>query len=202
MTLEHIHQVYAGSSGEATAALYRELEKFGAAGEVALNLFRACKCSERAKLYRRRGHRAEAYDRKQWSMNNLCAVLLDHAEALGIRWGWKVDPVKVREGSPHHHVLYVETPHGQVSYHTDSRCSGPEFDGEWDRAIGCGPERICKFVAEVLGDSGDGKTQTQPAGDQHSAVLLDSRRPISRVRRRRAGPPILTIGEENPGLFC
>ena len=57
--------VYRASDGEATKRLYVELELLGPAGVIALNLFRACKNSERAKAYRGgNGHgsyRSQAY---------------------------------------------------------------------------------------------------------------------------------------------
>jgi hypothetical protein len=58
--------------GEATKALYARLEACGVQGFLAVQLFRACKSSERAKVYRggnRQGsYRRQAYDRKQWSL--------------------------------------------------------------------------------------------------------------------------------------
>lgn len=44
--------VFEGSDGELTKTYYAELSKRGPIGEVAMNLFRAQKCSERAKVYR------------------------------------------------------------------------------------------------------------------------------------------------------
>src|SRR3954468_18925970 len=65
-----VREIYTGSNGEATSALYGILQGMGLAGLVALNLFRACKCSERAKLYRRGAHKREAYERKNYSIQN------------------------------------------------------------------------------------------------------------------------------------
>ena len=48
----NIHAIYEGSNGDATRALYEHLQTLGPAGVIALNLFRAQKCSTRAKLYR------------------------------------------------------------------------------------------------------------------------------------------------------
>lgn len=91
-----VRQVYYGSNGEATAALYARLEKLGPVGIVALNLMRACKASERAKKYRggngRSSYRAMAYDKKQWSMDNLCRELVIHGDTLGLDWGWGIEP--------------------------------------------------------------------------------------------------------------
>lgn len=148
--LESVLAVYEGSNGKATAALYVQLEAIGPIGVVAMNLFRACKCSERAKGYRLRSHAAEAYRRKQWSMENLCVALDLEAESLGIRWGWGVDEVKRSSGSPHHHVLYVEIGTGQVSFHTDHRCPGPDYGAPWDGVKGQSAGRIITWTARVL----------------------------------------------------
>jgi hypothetical protein len=141
--------VYLGSDGEATRALYAGLEsQHGAAGAVAVNVFRACKCSERAKVYRGRGYRGAAYDRKQWSLDNLAAALSRQADELGIVWGWGVD-----EAQPvHRFVLYVDLPTGQVSYHTGVRRAGPDYAGEWDGVRGEGPRRICRWIASLFGE--------------------------------------------------
>src|SRR4051812_42613342 len=104
---------YAGSDGKATRELYARLAAMGPAGVIAMNLFRACKCSERAKVYRGGCYRREAYGRKEWSLKNLCNALVNAGDALGIMWGWKLDP----EQEFHKWVLYVEIPTGQVSFH-------------------------------------------------------------------------------------
>lgn len=61
-------EVFNGSEGAITRAYYAALEQRGAAGIVAVNLFRAQKCSTRAKKYRGgiRGvgsYRGMAYDK-------------------------------------------------------------------------------------------------------------------------------------------
>lgn len=124
----NVHQIYLGSDGEATSALYARLEALGAVGLVAVNLFRAQKCSERAKVYRGRGYRSEAYERKNWSLGNLCAALESKSAALGLAWGWRRDPQQ--EFFPW--VLYVELPTGQVSFHARERGVGPDYPREWD----------------------------------------------------------------------
>lgn len=143
-------EIYEGSDGDATKAMYGELQKRGPIGAVAMNLFRASKCSARAKVYRggnsKGRYRAQAYERKQWSMDNLCAILLENAEALGIRWGWKQDP----DQEFHDWVLYVDLPGvGQVSFHTSGRGKGPDYAGEWDRTREAAA-RIIAFTAAVL----------------------------------------------------
>jgi hypothetical protein len=138
-------EIYAGSDGDATKQFYAHLEGYGPRGIVALNLFRASKCSARAKLYRRRRHKASAYDRKNWSLENLVAVLLQHADALGIVWGWKLDPTE----SFAEWVLYVELPAGQVSFHSTVRMSGPDYAGEWDRVKDAQAMRVIKFCDRI-----------------------------------------------------
>jgi hypothetical protein len=124
--------VYAGSDGALTTAYYIELQKRGAIGLVAVNLFRAQKCSGRAKVYRGRRYKDAAYDRKQWSMDNLAKILAAQADALGIRYGWKQDP-KTLFGEKASWVLYVELPElGQVSFHSPARGEGPDYPGEFD----------------------------------------------------------------------
>ena len=100
--------VFAASDGALTKRYYAELEQRGPVGVVALNLFRAQKCSSRAKKYRGgiRGvgsYKSMAYERKNWSLENLCRILKQHGAELGIRFGWKLDP----EEAFHSWVLYV-----------------------------------------------------------------------------------------------
>jgi hypothetical protein len=144
--------IYYGSDGDATKALYERLAQLGPAGVVAVNLFRACKCSERAKRY---GYshggkwKDRAYDRKQWSMGNLCEALSKHADALGIRWGWKTDPAQ----DFHRWVLYVEIPTGQVSFHARDRGTGPDYPGQWDGVRKVSAGRIIEWCERLLVDS-------------------------------------------------
>ncbi len=144
--LTDVIRIYQGSNGDATKALYAELERLGPIGAMGVNLFRACKSSERAKEYRGRGHRGAAYDRKQWSIDNLCEVLTAEAGPLGIAWGWGIDDKQ----DFHRHVLYVELPTGQVSFHTTSRGKGPDYGKPWDGVRGQSADRICRFVARLL----------------------------------------------------
>jgi hypothetical protein len=141
-------QVYQASDGQLTKRFYAELEKRGPAGHVAVNLFRAQKCSTRAKVYRGRRFKNAAYDTKQWAMQNLTAILAKHAEELWIIWGWKQDPSTVF-GEQASWVLYVELPRqGQVSFHSPTRGAGPDyasaFDGQHKSA-----ERIIAFCDQV-----------------------------------------------------
>lgn len=142
----NVRAIYEGSNGAATQALYDRLQTFGPAGIVALNLFRASKCSARAKVYRRGCHKRDAYDRKQWSLSNLCTVLQIHADALGIVWGWKEDPAQAF----HRWVLYVVLPvHGQVSFHSATAIGSQRFAGEWDGSRES-HERILRHTAALF----------------------------------------------------
>lgn len=137
---------YNGSAGDATKALYAELERLGALGQVAVNLFRAQKNSARAKVYRKRGYTAAAYERKQWAMNNLAEILEAKADICGIGWGWGEDATQ----PVHNKVLYVDLPTGQVSFHTDTRGDGPPYIGEWDGVRDASVDRLCRWIARLL----------------------------------------------------
>lgn len=146
--------IYVGSDGDATKALYADLEQLGPAGVVAINLFRACKASERAKVYRsgargRGSYRAMAYDKKQWSMEQLCRALAAWTKNP-VLWGWGIDRRLKGRGAPHYHVLYVDLPTGQVSFHTADRCSGPDYAGEWDGTVKQSPARICRWIDHLF----------------------------------------------------
>ncbi|MGR4927364.1 hypothetical protein ACIPUD_11210 [Bradyrhizobium sp. CAR08] len=147
-TFNQILAIYEGSDGEATKAMYVELETMGPIGLVAINLFRACKTSGRAKNYRGRRYKGAAYDTKQWSMENLAKVLSEHGDALGIVWGWERD----EKQEFHNWVLYVDTPRlrGQVSFHTAARGQGPDYPGAWDGVKDVAAQRICRFLADVF----------------------------------------------------
>ncbi len=149
--------VYKGSDGELTKRYYAELEKCGPIGLVALHLFRAQKASERAKLYRGgvRGQgsfRSMAYDKKTWSMQNLCKALAQHGDALGIRYGWKEDLNTVFDNRASW-VLYVDLPQGQVSFHSPSRGIGPNYPGDWDGQRGMSVQRIVDFCESLFARS-------------------------------------------------
>lgn len=149
MTLTEVLDVYRGSDGTRTRALYDALAVHGVPGAIAVNLFRACKTSERAKKYRGGRHKGTSYGTKDWSLGQLVEAL-QHEQASALRWGWAVDRIAQGNQNPHYHILYVDLPGGQVSFHTGSRKAGPEYPGEWDRAVGTAPERICAFCAAVI----------------------------------------------------
>ncbi|WP_289298255.1 DUF4031 domain-containing protein [uncultured Reyranella sp.] len=144
--LADIVRIYQGSDGEATRALYAELEQRGPAGQIAVNLLRAAKTSERAKAYRR-GFSHAAYDTKDWAIGNLLDWLTVYSAACGIRgWGWGVDQSQEK----HRHVLYIDLQTGQVSFHSARRREGPDYSGTWDGARGMQADRIVRWAAAVL----------------------------------------------------
>lgn len=144
--LIYVSRVYLGSDGEETKALYARLKAFGPMGNVAINLFRAHKASSRAKVYRGRSYRGAAYDKKQWSVDNLCTALAERGEALGIRWGWGID----EEQPFHRHVVYIDLPTGQVSFHAAVRGNGPDYPDKWDGVRDRGSDRILRWIARVF----------------------------------------------------
>lgn len=144
--LANVIRAYEGSDGGITSSLFAELETLGPIGAVAVNLFRACKSSERAKEYRGRGFKGAAYYRKQWAMDNLCQILTAEAPALGMCWGWNED-----DKQPfHRHVLYVDLPTGQVSFHTAERGAGPNYSDAWDGKTGQAADRICRWIVRLF----------------------------------------------------
>ncbi len=149
-TLHEVMTVFAGSDAEATHALYGELDAVGPAGQVATCSLRAQKASARAKVYRGGNDRGsfsrQAYDRKTWSLEQLVKVLTEHGAALGLRWGWGLDAKQ----PVHRHVLYVDLPVGQVSWHADARGQGPDYPGEWDGVAGAADGRVCSYAARLL----------------------------------------------------
>lgn len=145
-TMIEVVRIFQGSDGNATRGLYDRLNRVGPVGQVATNLFRANKNSTRAKMYRGRGYKGMAYDRKTWAMTNLTGILTEHAKACGIIWGWGEDPKQ----EFHRWVLYVDLPTGQVSFHTDARGDGPDYGGDWDGKRGVSHERVCRWCAQLL----------------------------------------------------
>lgn len=142
--LVDVVKVYQGSDGDATRALHARLEELGDAGRIGAYLVRAQKASERAKVYRGGGYRRQAYDRKEWALGELCAVL--QADAAGLTWGWGEDP----DQPVYRHVLYVDLPTGQVSFHAAHRGAGPDYAGAWDGRPGQAPDRILRWLARLL----------------------------------------------------
>lgn len=145
-------RVYEGSDGAQTRRLYGALKKVGPVGLIALNLFRAQKCSRRAKKYGPyagvggSSFRDLAYERKAYSLQQLVAVLFEHAAALGFRYGWGVDDGQMRN----RWVLYIDIPQiGQVSFHSPERYDGPDYPEGWDGKR-LSEQRIIKFCNGCL----------------------------------------------------
>jgi hypothetical protein len=148
--------IYHGSDGAATTRLYAVLEAIGPAGVVAMNLFRAQKASSRAKCYRggmkgKGSYRSMAYDRKQWSLSNLADTLKEHAESIGVTWGWGEDPSTAN----YPFVLYVDLPTGQVSFHSPERGEGPDYVWDWDGVKGASEDRVVDWTQQVLDEHPD-----------------------------------------------
>jgi hypothetical protein len=185
---DRVRAIYNGSDGEATQHLFAELIELGNPGLVAVELFRAEKASERAKLYGRR-FKGVAYDKKQWAMGNLCQALAVHGAPLGLAYGWGEDVAQ-----PYHRwVLYVELPSGQVSFHTASRGDGPDYPSAWDGAAGMSPARIVRWIATLLGDNIDDELPDMSIG-------APAQRPKHKIRARATEAPKLA-GAYQRSLF-
>jgi hypothetical protein len=161
--LKRVHAVFDGSDGDATRALYKELAERGPLGLIALNLFRANKNSARAKVYKggndKGSYRDQAYDRKQYSMTQLCAILQQYPVPEVPKWGWAKD----EDQQKHSWVLYVHIPTGQISFHTEHRGDGPDYQGDWDGIRGASVERVCKWAAQLLEKANGGNFSSDSA---------------------------------------
>ena len=208
-------EVYRGSDGEVTRAYYAQLVAKWRIGTIAMNLFRAQKCSSRAKVYRggirgQGSYRSMAYDRKAYSLQELSKALLE-ASDLGIRFGWAMDFDTPLGGRPSW-VLYIDLPNGQVSFHSPTRYGGPDYSGKWDGrrsseyrilafcdAVNDGyMTDILESLEDTLGETtGDGVQKTMPANGVHdsdrseaeAAEVLLGRLPAKRRQRGTRGAP-------------
>lgn len=179
MKVSDVRMIYEGSNGEATTALYRRLEALGPVGVIAVNLFRACKASERAKLYRggagfkpkrRSKYSGMAYDKKDWSIGNLADMLLKHGAEVSdvLCWGWALDPGTER----YHNVLYIDLPTGQASFHTSSRRAGPDYTKGWAKTQGKGTaEVIIGWVGGLVAEHDAAQLRSQKAASTDPARL-------------------------------
>lgn len=148
----HAREVYDGSDGALTRRFYAALGTCGPLGEIAAHLFRAQKCSRRAKQYgpvagvNGATYQQLAYARKAESLRALVAILGHHGAAHGFRFGWGRDETQ----SMNKWVLYVDVPeHGQVSFHSPTRFAGPDYPGAWDGRH-ASEHRIIEFCDRVL----------------------------------------------------
>jgi hypothetical protein len=122
-----------------------------------MNLFRAQKASARAKVYRGgvRGQgsfKSMAYEKKNWSLGNLTDMLAQHGDRLGLCWGWQRDAQAALVGDPHEWVLYVDTPCGQVSFHSATRLKGPDYPYAWDGVVNASVGRIIRWCEQLQSD--------------------------------------------------
>jgi hypothetical protein len=152
----HAQQIYFGSNAAASRSFCSKLESSGAIGRIAAQLFRVQKASSRAKVYRGgvRGsngqgysYRDMAYERKNECIEQLCRIL-EHNSG-GLKWGWGHDDQQFEAK----HVLYLELPCGQVSFHCPVRYAGQDFDGEWDGEH-LSQERVIEFCQRVFNEGG------------------------------------------------
>lgn len=196
-----VNDAYNGSDADATIAVYNRLRAVGPRGEIALNLLRACKCSERAKKYRggnqKGSYKRQAYERKDWSIAQLADILGTFADQEGIAWGWGRD----EKAAAFENVLFVELPDfGQISFHNRVRYPGPDHARPWDGARGLGSSRIIRFACAVLGDPQPEET----AGERdvrNKDRSQGSPAPSPARRPRRAGGERRKGGGQDPGFF-
>lgn len=164
-------EVFSQNNGDVTKAYYAELNSRGPFGEIATALFRAQKRSSRAKDYKRGKFRRAAYDVKSWSISEVCRLLTDYRDTVGITFGWKQDP-RVLFGEKASWVLYVDLPQGQVSFHSPDRGNGPDYKGNW-----CGEhrsaERIIMFCDSIMNGMRPSQHQSIIAAPQESLPVHD-----------------------------
>lgn len=146
--MSEVEACYFGSDGDRTRALYLRLLEVGEGrGDIAVNLLRTCKNSERAKCYKSGRSAAKAYATKDWAIGQLVLALKIHGDEAGFTWGWGYDAKTVN----FEHVLYVDVPGaGQVSFHTGYRGEGPDYGKPWDGAKGTGAARVIRYAEAVL----------------------------------------------------
>ena len=138
--------VFNQSDGEVTKAYYAAMDAKGIQGQLATALFRAQKRSTAAKKYRKGSWRRDAYSVKNWSLSEVCRVLgAMQAFDMAPAWGWKQD----LNTPAFEWVLYIETSHGQASFHSAERLGGPDFNGDW-KPIPGSEESILAFCDSIL----------------------------------------------------
>lgn len=137
------------------ARVTRQLRKLADAGDpyatVLRHLRAAQRASDSAKLRAASGlHRdeyagtdtayrasrlavAKDYLHKTWELE----TAVKNLPATTLTWGWGTDPESIPP-----HVLYVDLPTGQVSFHMEMRGDGPHYNTEWDGVRGVSGARI------------------------------------------------------------
>ena len=142
--------VFHGSDGAATRRTLRELEARGQPGRIAAALFRAMKTSAQAKVYRggpdgsKSSYTDLAYRNKGLAIAALCRLLA--ADSAGLAWGWGRDGAT--DFAPH--VMYLDLPTGQVSFHSTDRFVGPDYGGAWDGVRDVSAARILAWCDQLL----------------------------------------------------
>lgn len=124
-----VAQAFYGSNPGRTRSVLSRLAKCGPPGLLAAACFRAQKASKTGKRrYGRytREYSGYAYARKRDQLQAVASILAGHP-SLGLVWGWGDDDGN--NCAPH--VLYVDLPVGQVSWHAEFR-GAQEYPGEWD----------------------------------------------------------------------
>ena len=134
--------VFNQQDGDVTKRYYAEMNAKGILGQLAVALFRAQKRSIAAKKYRKGKFTRAAYDVKNWSLSEICRIMKLSDNAF--LWGWKEDPNT--PGYPW--VLYLDSPQGQISFHSPDRLEGPDYPKEWD-GMRMSKQRVLKFCDEV-----------------------------------------------------
>jgi hypothetical protein len=144
------------SDGADTRSFSKRLRANGPLGVLGYLLLAAYKASSRAKEYRggieRGGSRVSfsdlSYERKDKQLAELAEFLSENPE-LNVRWGWGRD-----NNVDACHVLYVDLPEGQVSFHSRRKHKGPLYPGTWD-GMRDTEARIVRFCDQLLaGESG------------------------------------------------
>jgi hypothetical protein len=147
--MNYARDIFRNNDGAVTKRYYAELSALGPIGLCAINLFRAQKCSARAKKYRggndRGSYSSQAYERKNWSLGQLVQILGKHGDYLGIKFGWGRDEKQTYNPW----VVYIDLPNGQVSFHSQKRFGGPDYPGEWDQQH-ASEDRIMAFCDVVM----------------------------------------------------
>jgi len=138
--VDEICQTIKAAKAARTAKLYKRIGQCGTVGPIAEILLRVQISSEKGKKYRGDSS-GFSYAKKSECMAGLCAVLKDQQQ---IDYGWGIDRKCDAE-----HVLYVDLPNGQVSFHCFDRIGGPDYPKQWDGAHASG-KRIREFAASVL----------------------------------------------------
>lgn len=134
--------IFYQQNGDVTKAYYKTMSEKGYHGLLAVALFRAQKRSTAAKRYKRGRFARDTYDVKNWSLDQACMVLSSHE--FGFPWGGARDVHT--PGYPH--VLYVDLPTGQCSFHSPERGKGPDYHGKWRPGAGS-ESNILEFCDSV-----------------------------------------------------